>query len=176
MPGPDGYYSHWGQTRVQGKTKGQFAWMQEPMDNTAMCSCAAKQQAFGFPPAWGWISTQCSFEAVFVCRKPTTVAFSYNSSSGITFIYNTTATSQADAEFSCRENGGHLASYASSMEQVGPHAAGGPTRCLAVRAGCVLAARCSWQPCRWLTCFADWCALPAPARPRWRTTSSTTPT
>ena len=59
----------------------------------------------------------------FVCRKPTTVAFSYNSSSGITFIYNTTATSQADAEFSCRENGGHLASFASSMEQVSAHAA-----------------------------------------------------
>jgi hypothetical protein len=119
MPGPDGYYTHWGQTRVQGRAKGQFAFMQEPMDNTALCACAAKQQAFGFPPAWGWVSAVCSFQAVFVCRKPTTVAFSYNSSSGITFIYNTTATSQADAEFSCKENGGHLASYASNMEQVG---------------------------------------------------------
>jgi hypothetical protein len=118
MPGPQGYYSHWGKTRVQGSSVGQFAWMQEPIDNTATCATAAKQQAFGFPPAWGWISTQCSFEAVYVCRRPTKVTFVYNSTAGTVFIFNSTATSQADADRTCKESGARLTSYMSAAEQV----------------------------------------------------------
>ena len=119
MPGPNAdTYSHWGQTRVQGSKKGEFAWMQEPIDNTAMCSCAAKQQAFGFPPAWGWISTQCSFEAVFMCRKAKSTAFAYNTTKGVAFIFNSSYSSQSEAEQACKDNGGHLASYKSEAEQV----------------------------------------------------------
>lgn len=118
MPGPQGYYSHWGKTRVQGASVGQFALMQEPMDNTATCATAAKQQAFGFPSAWGWISTQCSFEAVYVCRRPTKVSFTYNSTAGTVFIFNSTTTSQADADRTCKEAGARLTSYISAAEQV----------------------------------------------------------
>jgi hypothetical protein len=112
LKGPGGeYYEHWGKTKV-----GNFAF-QEPKSNSELCSCSAKQQAFGFPSAWGWVSQLCSFEAVYMCRGAANTAFSYNTSKGVTFIFNSTLTTQADAEQSCKDNGGHLASYLSGPEQ-----------------------------------------------------------
>jgi hypothetical protein len=69
--------------------------------------------------AFGWADNNCTANWPFICKyMPPPIRMDYYSSNfNKTYVLNTTHMGNTDAEQFCRDNGGHMASYASAAEQ-----------------------------------------------------------
>jgi hypothetical protein len=69
--------------------------------------------------AFGWADNNCTANWPYICKYlPPPLIMEYNSPSfNKTYILNTARLSNNDAEQFCRDNGGHMASYAAAAEQ-----------------------------------------------------------
>ncbi len=93
---------------------------------------AAGNYTLAYDSAWGWVDANCGTKMPFLCKmvalmpggsapEPPLYVSKY---SGYTYLLNTTAVTQVQAERSCNMQGAHLASYMALEEQVGRSSAG----------------------------------------------------
>jgi hypothetical protein len=110
-------YEHWGLYAPDSNPANR---MREPnnVNFPEYCAVANYTEAFGKPSAWGWADTRCnSTRAPFICRRPGSDGYHYNSTTGGTFLLNVSYQGFAAAQQTCKDNGGHLASFSSEAEQ-----------------------------------------------------------
>jgi hypothetical protein len=94
---------------------------------TCLLPAAAGNYTLAYDSAWGWVDANCGAKLPFLCKmisltpassaaKPAPYVSKY---SKFTYLLNTTAVTQREAEQACNMQGAHLASYMALEEQVG---------------------------------------------------------
>jgi hypothetical protein len=81
------------------------------------CAVANYTERYGSPQVWGFADANCGIMAPFICRISGGAGYVYNSTTNQTFIFTPAVKNFTDAEQSCQDQGGHLASYSSEAEQ-----------------------------------------------------------
>ncbi len=114
-----GNYQHWGVLQPGA--------VLEPNNLVAPEDCAGSNltmgiikidKTFGMDGIGGWADHNCEEKYSYICEIAPPESVTYVAeSTGATFIFHTTAATQADAEMQCNVDGGHLATYASLEEQ-----------------------------------------------------------
>jgi hypothetical protein len=124
---------NWGAWRWIDPTAGSFSAAaykhfdpDEPSNGPGLKLCGAGNYSQAFDNAWGWMTASCGAKMPFICKmvslRPDSTAAKapayVSKASSYTFMLNTTAASQHDAEETCKSQGAHLASFASVEDQV----------------------------------------------------------
>jgi hypothetical protein len=108
-----------------------FQWMDKtagPIDYTHWATdepkardnlCGIGNYTAEYDGAWGWADSSCMSRYPYICKimGPKNLTLTSNVTGNVFTLY-TSATTQADAELTCRTQGGHLASFASMDEQI----------------------------------------------------------
>lgn len=101
----------------------QMPWDPNTNDLTWNCSAANFTMAYYSTNAsrtvGGWGSNPCNASLPYMCRMQNLqdTPRMTTTSTNATYYFNTTKTTFADAEISCKNNGGHIAGYSSLAEQ-----------------------------------------------------------
>jgi hypothetical protein len=126
-PGPNrikGDYTNWG-TYVDFWNPAITAMEPDNRFNPETCGTADYREMTNVvvnnasAKAFGWADNNCTAQWPFICKymPPPIVMTYYSPTFNKTYVLNTTHMNNNDAEQFCRDNGGHMASYASAAEQ-----------------------------------------------------------
>ena len=110
-------YDRGGAGQVQGP------YQPDPMSPSWNCSVANfTMSTYSMDPnktVGGWATLMCNTTMPYMCRMQTNIGTPAMTTqiTNVTFYLNTTETTFADAEVSCKDNGGHIAGFTNETEQ-----------------------------------------------------------